>query len=76
MNEFHDGILLFEISGRKSLEQGSGRFYWVCEILRGHISRNFLTKKAMEAKIYTLKSPAGRKEALFSIQEIFPKTGL
>jgi peptidyl-prolyl cis-trans isomerase SurA len=55
MNEFHDGMLLFEISGRKVWnrvsEDSSGLHqYW--EDHKG----SWLSRQGIEAKIYTLKS--------------------
>ena len=59
MNEFHDGILLFEISGKKvwnrvndSLEQR--RYY------EDH-KNSYLTHRGIDAKIYTLRSSKGEK---------------
>jgi peptidyl-prolyl cis-trans isomerase SurA len=60
MNEFHDGILLFEISGRKVWNKvqedstGLRRYY-------DEHKQNYLTLKGIEAKIYTLKSLKGEK---------------
>ena len=60
MNEFHDGILLFEISGRKVWNKvqedstGLRRYY-------DEHKQNYLTRKGIEAKVYTLKSLKGEK---------------
>ncbi len=60
MNEFHDGILLFEISGKKVWNRvsedstGLKNYY-------GEHKRDFLTRKGIEAKIYTLRSPEKEK---------------
>lgn len=60
INEFHDGILLFEISGKKvwnKVQEDSAG-------LRNYYENNkqkFLTKKGIEAKIYTLHSSKGEK---------------
>ncbi len=60
MNEFHDGILLFDISNRKIWERvshdsaGLYRFYEDNKL-------NYLSKKQMEAKIYTLRILGGEK---------------
>jgi peptidyl-prolyl cis-trans isomerase SurA len=54
MNEFHDGILLFEISGRKVWNRvqedsvGLQAFY-------ESVKNKYLTKRSMEGKLYTLK---------------------
>jgi peptidyl-prolyl cis-trans isomerase SurA len=60
MNEFHDGILLFEISGMKVWNMvqedsvGLLRYYEANK-------QNFLSRKGIEAKIYTLRSDKGGK---------------
>jgi len=60
MNEFHDGILLFEISGRKVWNRvqedsaGLKRYY-------EDNKQNYLTRKCIEAKIYLLHDQKGKK---------------
>jgi peptidyl-prolyl cis-trans isomerase SurA len=60
MNEFHDGILLFEISGRKVWnkvqEDSSGlkRYY------EDH-KQDYLTRKCIEGKVYLLHNQKGKK---------------
>lgn len=61
MNEFHDGILLFEISGKKVWNRvnedsvGLQRYY--------EANKNkFLTKKGIAARMYTLKKDGAEKE--------------
>jgi peptidyl-prolyl cis-trans isomerase SurA len=59
MNEFHDGILLFEISGKKVWNRvndslGLHRYY------EDH-KNSFLSRRGIEAKIYTLKLSKGEK---------------
>jgi peptidyl-prolyl cis-trans isomerase SurA len=60
MNEFHDGILLFEISGRKVWNKaqddstGLNRYY-------EENKNKFLTKQGIIAKVYTLKKSDGTK---------------
>jgi peptidyl-prolyl cis-trans isomerase SurA len=55
INEFHDGILLFEISGKKVWnkvsEDSTGLHLFYENHKAGHLSR-----KGIEAKIYTIKS--------------------
>jgi peptidyl-prolyl cis-trans isomerase SurA len=60
MNEFHDGILLFEISGKKvwniTQEDSAG--------LKNYYEKNknrFLTKESFNGKIYTLRKKDGLK---------------
>lgn len=60
MNEFHDGMLLFEISGKKVWNRVSDDSSGVHQYYEDH-KNNWLSRKAIEAKIYTLKSPDGEK---------------
>jgi peptidyl-prolyl cis-trans isomerase SurA len=60
MTEFHDGMLLFEISGKKvwnrlsSDSSGLHRYY-------EENKNTYLSRKGIEAKVYTLKSSDGEK---------------
>jgi peptidyl-prolyl cis-trans isomerase SurA len=60
MNEFHDGMLLFEISGRKVWNKvstdstGLKRFY-------EENKNNYLSKKGIDATIFTLRDTKGEK---------------
>ncbi|MBK8883513.1 MAG: peptidylprolyl isomerase [Bacteroidales bacterium] len=60
MNEFHDGILLFDISNKKVWDRinhdsaGLHRYY-------EDNKYNYLSKKQIEAKVYTLKVVNGEK---------------
>jgi len=60
MNEFHDGILLFEISGKKVWDKVSNDSSGLQKYYEEH-KNNYLTKKGIDAKIYTLKNPEGEK---------------
>jgi peptidyl-prolyl cis-trans isomerase SurA len=64
MNEFHDGILLFEISNKKVWDRVNHDSLGLHEYYEDNKS-NYLSKKEMEAKIYTLKVKDGER-ALFS----------
>ncbi len=64
MNEFHDGILLFEISSRKVWNKVQEDSAGLKQYYEDH-KQNFLTKKGIEAKTYILKSDRGGK-TLFS----------
>ena len=60
MNEFHDGILLFEISNNKvwsSVQDDSAglKIYYEAN------KKNYLTRREIEAKVYTLKIISGEK---------------
>jgi peptidyl-prolyl cis-trans isomerase SurA len=58
INEFHDGILLFEISGKNVWNRVSND----SSGLRGYYEEhknNWLSRRGIEGKIYMLKSPDG-----------------
>jgi peptidyl-prolyl cis-trans isomerase SurA len=63
MNEFHDGILLFEISGKKVWNRVTDDSLGLHKYYEDH-KNNYLSKKGIEAKIYTLRSPDGEKSLL------------
>jgi peptidyl-prolyl cis-trans isomerase SurA len=63
MNEFHDGILLFEISGKKVWNRVNEDSTGLKRYYEQHKHEN-LTRKGIEAKIYTLKSPGKEKKLL------------
>jgi len=63
MNEFHDGILLFEISGKKVWNRVTDDSLGLHKYYEDH-KNNYLSKKGIEAKIYTLRSPYGEKSLL------------
>ena len=60
MNEFHDGILLFEISNEKVWDRLNHDSLGLHEYYE-NTKYNYLTKKQIEAKIYTLKIKNGEK---------------
>jgi len=61
MNEFHDGILLFEISGEKVWNRVNNDSTGLLKYYEDH-KLNHLSEKGIEAKIYTLKSPGQEKQ--------------
>ena len=61
MNEFHDGMLLFEISSKKVWNRISNDSSGLHRYYEEHKS-NWLSRRGIEAKIYTLKSSDGEKE--------------
>ena len=61
MNEFHDGILLFEISGQKVWNRVQEDSVGLIRYYEDH-KQNFLSKKGIEAKIYSLRSADGEKK--------------
>jgi peptidyl-prolyl cis-trans isomerase SurA len=60
MNEFHDGMLLFEISGKKVWNRVNDDSSGLHQYYEDH-KNNWLSRKGIEAKIYTLKTPDGEK---------------
>jgi peptidyl-prolyl cis-trans isomerase SurA len=60
MNEFHDGILLFEISGKKVWNQSQNDSTGLKQYYENNKNK-FLTRQSMEARIYTLKKKNGMK---------------
>jgi peptidyl-prolyl cis-trans isomerase SurA len=74
MNEFHDGILLFEISGRRVWnrvqEDSTG--------LKGYYEdhkQNYLTKKSIEGKLYLLHDQKGEKSLYPAYRKYSRKSG-
>jgi len=63
MNEFHDGILLFEISNNKVWDRVSNDSLGLQKYYEDH-KNNYLSQKQIEAKVYTLKSLNGEKSLL------------
>ena len=60
MNEFHDGILLFEISGKKVWKKVSADSSGLRRYYEEH-KTDYLSRRGIDAKIYTLKSANGEK---------------
>lgn len=60
MSEFHDGILLFEVSGKKVWNMVSNDSSGLHRYYEDHKMKK-LTKQGIDAKIYTLKSNKGEK---------------
>lgn len=61
MNEFHDGILLFEISGKRVWNRVQDDSAGLKQYYEEH-KNEFLTRRGIEAKIYTLHSQKGEKK--------------
>jgi peptidyl-prolyl cis-trans isomerase SurA len=64
MNEFHDGILLFEISGKKVWNKVNDDSVGLHQYYEANKNK-FLTRRGINAKIYIIRSPKGEKQ-LFS----------
>lgn len=60
MNEFHDGILLFNISNKKIWERVNNDSAGLYKYYENN-KHNYLSNKQLEAKIYTLKIAGGEK---------------
>jgi peptidyl-prolyl cis-trans isomerase SurA len=60
MKEFHDGMLLFEISGKKVWNRVSSDTSGLRNYYEEHKSK-WMTQRGIEAKIYMLKSADGEK---------------
>jgi peptidyl-prolyl cis-trans isomerase SurA len=60
INEFHDGMLLFEISGKKVWNRISNDSTGLHNYYLEH-KNDWLSKKGIDAKLYTLKSADGEK---------------
>ena len=60
MNEFHDGMLLFDISTKKVWNKVSNDSLGLRQYYEEH-KNNWLSRRGIEAKIYTLKSPGGEE---------------
>ena len=60
MNEFHDGILLFEISSEKVWNRVSNDSSGLHSYYEDH-KNDYLTRRGIEATIYTIKSSKGEK---------------
>jgi peptidyl-prolyl cis-trans isomerase SurA len=65
MNEFHDGILLFDISGKKVWNKSLGDSAGLKKYYEENKS-GYLTKGSAEGKIYILKMKDGMKSLLSS----------
>ena len=64
MNEFHDGMLLFEISGKKVWNRVSDDSSGLRQYYEEH-KNTWLSRKGIEAKIYTIKA-SNKEEELSS----------
>jgi peptidyl-prolyl cis-trans isomerase SurA len=60
MNEFHDGILLFEVSGKKVWNKAQDDSTGLKQYYENN-KYKFQTKEGLSAKIYTLRKSSGMK---------------
>jgi len=75
MNEFHDGILLFEISGKKVWNRINNDSTGLLKYYEDHKSDQ-LSEKGIKAKLYTLKSAGGQKQLESSYRKYSQKQDL
>jgi peptidyl-prolyl cis-trans isomerase SurA len=73
VTEFHDGILLFEISGKKIWNRVQDDSVGLRSYYEDH-KQSFLTRKSMDARIYTLHSPEGGKKLSAAYRKFSRKT--
>lgn len=68
MTEFHDGILLFEISGRRIWNRVQEDSTGLYEYYENH-KNEYLSPEAVTAKIYTLKKSKGEKKFIRNLRK-------
>lgn len=73
MNEFHDGILLFEISGKKVWNRVSEDSAGIRAFYENH-KNEYLSKRGIEARLYTLKSAGSGKQLSDSYKKFSHKS--
>ncbi len=74
MNEFHDGILLFDISSKKVWNRVQEDSAGLHNFYESH-KKEHLSKKSIEAKIYTLREPQGAKRLKAAYRKYSRKSG-
>jgi peptidyl-prolyl cis-trans isomerase SurA len=74
MNEFHDGILLFEISGKKVWNRVQEDSVGLLQYYEDH-KQSFMTRKEIEAKTYILNSTRGGKALASAYKKYSRKPG-
>jgi peptidyl-prolyl cis-trans isomerase SurA len=74
MNEFHDGILLFDISSKNVWNRVQEDSAGLLNYYEAH-KNNFLSQKSIEAKIYTLREPGGEKRLRSAYRKYSRKSG-
>ena len=74
MNEFHDGILLFEISSEKVWNKVQEDSAGLQKYYDAH-KYNFMSERSIEARIYITQGTRWCKTTCKSLQEIFTETG-
>jgi peptidyl-prolyl cis-trans isomerase SurA len=75
MNEFHDGILLFEISGKRVWNRVNNDSIGIMKYYEEN-KFSHLSEKGIEARIYTLKIPGQEKQLESAYSKYSKKTDL
>lgn len=75
ITEFHDGILLFEISGKKIWNTVNKDTLGLQRYYEDH-KYNYLSPQAIDAKIYTIRSAKGGKKLLSAYKKYSQKPDL
>lgn len=75
MNEFHDGILLFEISGRKVWNRVNEDSIGLHQYYEDNKNK-FLTKRGISAKIYSIRMSKGEKQLTAAFKKFSGKPDL
>jgi peptidyl-prolyl cis-trans isomerase SurA len=74
MNEFHDGILLFDISSKNVWNRVQEDSAGLRKYYEAH-KNDYLSKKSINAKIYTLRDPGGAKRLASAYRKLSRKSG-
>ena len=74
MNEFHDGILLFDISSRNVWNRVQEDSAGLQKYYEAH-KKEYLSKKSIDAKLYTLRQPSGAKRLMAAYRKYSRKSG-
>jgi len=74
MNEFHDGILLFDISSKNVWNKVQEDSAGLLKYYEAH-KNDFLSRKSIEAKIYTLMESGGAKRLKAAYTKYSRKSG-
>jgi peptidyl-prolyl cis-trans isomerase SurA len=74
MNEFHDGILLFDISSKNVWNRVQEDSAGLQNYYEAH-KKEYLSKKSIEAKIYTLREQKGAKRLMAAYKKYSRKSG-
>jgi peptidyl-prolyl cis-trans isomerase SurA len=74
MNEFHDGILLFDISSKNVWNKVQEDSAGLLKYYEAH-KNDFLSQRSIEAKIYTLRESGGTKRLKAAYMKFSRKSG-